>query len=602
MRNNHQLLRTLRKQLRKDEEDEPPPTQATQLYTRLERGMRKLSHPHSPLKPFTSSSKEPSIKVTVLNPKTALHLTRSQVCKHWLQKRGKSLDSSENEVRKTAGSLYEVVDSGEGEVMGEKLIWLLVALGVGLKAEALRELMGKILGRTPIGKVKKEEWIGFCVDKSAMPKALGKLKTGTTSDGSFPSHPSSIHQLHPQITRLHSSFRHIHSLSSHLLHLWSSIDPKSTDSVSSDRVSELLVSLNCAVETRNAKEIMKNRIGESEFVSRKEFLRLFDKGILHLYIVAMGEVKPNAASDILVWTRWNVMQGLGIDEETSNGEIIKRLETLQPAIPSLSYTEYAQFISSLLLPAGYIPPKPFLKPSPSPSKPTSNLPKPIEVVTLPPPPPISLSTNEVHISPDNMQVITREDAEMIRQVDPISVQGKIVISEVRPMSEKASMRSTVTDLRVEKREKRYSLQERLLTEQETPVSQEKEFYRSNRTQGCAKPVASKPPSRPMSMTRRRYLQSRGSTAPSSVPRSIGSALRPPTRDTSSLVPPGTKYSPLRPGTTGPPLPQRTETSFHNPGNRPGTVQYRPGYEGRTLNAEFDRLVEYVPDASVGLFM
>lgn len=531
MKNNHHLLRTMKKELRKEEADEPPPTQADQLYTRLQLSMRKLSHPQNPHKPYTAPTKEPDVKVTLLKPKVAQSLTRRQLWTHWLKARGKQTENTSRDLRTTAERLYEAVETAEGEVQADQLLWLLVALGVGISQEVLRKMLGRA------GRVKKQEWVEFCIDRTVMPRALEKMKGPEEVSPSFTS-PNSFDLYHGQllVSRLHSLFRQLQPIHDQLLQVWTSLDPQSTDSVQPERVAETLVRLGCAVEVRSARALMKQVLGEQILIQRAEFLALFNKALLHLHLAALNRLLPTSPLHFLLCTRFIIMSSLS--PHAPDSEIIQRLAQLQPPASYASYEEYADAMEKLLLPIGYIKPKNRPISAPRVKSETLSLPlRPVEV----PVPVVAESQGQLQV---NLPIISREDAEELRRTNPSALLGKIIISEVRPVSEKASMRSTVTDLLFDKREKRYSLQESLFPETEVqalPLPQEEKLY-----------------SRPLSITRRRRNYSRGSTAPSSsVParRSTASSMRTPLK-----------------------LP------------------------GRTLHSEFDRLVEYVPDAAVGLFM
>jgi hypothetical protein len=537
MKNNHHLLRTMKKELRKEEADEPPPTQAEQLYSRLEISMRKLSHSANARKPYTAPAREPEIKVSLLNPAAAQQLTRTQLWNHWLHARGQESGNSEKDIRTTAERLYETVETAEGEAQADQLLWLLVALGVGIKQEVLVAMLGRE------GRVKKEDWVEFCVDKTGVFKALERMKSPEDMPSSVIS-STSFDLSHGQllVSNLHSHFRRLLPIHDQLLQVWDSLDPQGSDSVQPERVAETLVRLGCVVTLRSARAMMEKVLGHQILIQRGEFLALFNKGLLHLHIAALARLLPTSAHDFLLCTRFIIMSSLS--PQATDTAIIQRLEQLQPPTNYTSYEEYTKAMAQLLLPAGYTKPK---------ARPAS-LPRPIPTIqvyeTIRPPevPIVVVETRTPATLLAKLPVLSREEAEELQRSDPLALEGKIVVSEVRPMSDKASLRSTVTDLRLDKREKRYSLQEHLLSESEETKTV---------------PPAPKPPcSRPVSMARGRRNYSRGSTAPSfSVParRSTASSMR-----------------------TSPPLPSKLA--------------------GRTLNSEFDRMVEFVPDVSVGLFM
>jgi len=537
MKNNHHMLRTMKKELRKEEADEPPPTQADQLYTRLQLSMKKLSHPQEPHKPYAVPAKEPEVKVTLLKPTAAQSLTRRQLWTHWLKVRGKQTENSTRDLKTTAERLYEAVETAEGEVQADQLLWLLVALGVGIPQEVLRKMLGRA------GRVKKQEWVQFCVDTTAVPRALEKMKGPEESSPSLIS-PDSFDLYHGQllVSRLHSLFHQLQPIHDQLLQVWTYLDPQSTDSVHPEKVAEMLVRLGCTVEVRSARALMKQVLGEQMRIQRVEFLALFNKGLLHLHIAALTRLLPTSPMHFLLCTRFIIMTSL--TPQAPDSEIIQRLAQLRPPTSYASYEEYADAMEKLLMPIGYIRPK--SRPVSAPRVKSETLSLPFRPVEAAMPVVVESQGSPSHLLA-NLPIISREDAEELQRTDPNALLGKIIISAVRPVSEKASMRSTVTDLHFDKREKRHSLQESLFSETEVkaPLPQED---------------TSKLSSRPLSMTRRRRNYSRGSTAPSST------------------------------------VPARRSTASSMRASSPLKVP------GRTLHSEFDRLVEYVPDVAVGLFM
>ena len=370
------------------------------------------------------------------------------------------------------------------------------------------------------------------------------------------------------VKEVHREFERVGEAYERLLEVWGELDPKGIDIVMPEDIAETLVGLGVAVEMRAARQIMKRTLGEQVTIQRKEFLSLFLRGLLHLHLKALQEViGSDSSSRFLECTRYIIMAGLGLEEYAEGQAIVHRLEEVsrQQGQWECTAEEYYQAMAELLLPPGYVrTPTPQPPPHPTVSPAVLSVSEAVPILVFTPfvsdyKPVAAPAVIPVTIIND-MSLLCREDAEELQRSDPLALEGKIVFSEVRPVSEKASMRSTVTDLIAHGREKRYSLQERLVTEAASVSEEGKAEIEVKQVE----PVAVKPsqPSRTSTRARRRKGHSRATTAPS-----------------------------LSPGQKGPTYGSLSSTA--------ASLPYPPG---SALHQEFERLVEFVPHVEMGLFL
>lgn len=350
----HDVLRTMKRELRRLQADQPKATLSDQFQVRLQRRMHQLTQPQDIRPLWKCEGKKQFQKPQLLPSSEAYQRCQSVYTQRWSSAHGhRPVQSS---LHCTCKAMFELVDvKDSGQVARDKLVWALLAIGVRVDPQALLLSLARYLGARD--SLNFTQFTRYVCDKTALIRAIQRLIPQASP---LPQSPSLISYIEAEFQRLFAVWELVTST-------WKALDPSQTGKAEAEKVAKQLVELGLAVEIGAGQRLAKLLSGGTRWLSKEDFVSFFIRPLvkLHLEVLDKGMRKwtdpgTRVSQRLAELTRTVIMSGLQYRPERCRyaESVIERLQAFDKEQYD-SYAEYRTFITAFLAPIS--PAKPTLE-------------------------------------------------------------------------------------------------------------------------------------------------------------------------------------------------------------------------------------------------
>ena len=340
----HEVLRTMKRELRRLQADLPHTSLTDQFHSRFRIQMRQLTHPDDHQVVWKCEGKTLFQKPKLLPSSEAKTRADSIHRRNWSQKHGKYIE--ENTLKMTCQEIFNVLDlKGEEVVKKEKVIWLLVALGVQIEVKALIGSVRKYTGGKE--EMDVQGFVRYVNDRSPMVGMVDRLKE---KEGKERLEGEAVF---PYLTQELGRLRGIWEL---LESSWNLLDPQRLNRVAVSALAPLLLRLHLATETHSALHLSHQISLHRSHLSKDLFLSFFIRPLLKLHLDVLNTLithwkkrSQTVTQRLLELTRTVIMAGLRYKAERCQyaKEVIPKLMLLDDCKYE-NYEEFKAFLEKLL--------------------------------------------------------------------------------------------------------------------------------------------------------------------------------------------------------------------------------------------------------------
>lgn len=345
---NHDVLRTMKRELRRIQADQPRTTLSDQFQARLQLRMHQLTHPNDHRSLWKCEGKKLFQKPQLLPSSEAYQRSQSVYTKRWSSAHGKR--PLESTLDRTCKALFEMVDVQEsGKIATDKLVWMLLALGIRLDPGPLVLSLSRYIGATD--RLDLSQFTRYICDNTELVSAIQRLAPEDSSPRPLQNTPL-IPYLDTHFCRLFQAWELIKST-------WKALDPGQISKTETEKAAKQLVKLGLVVEIGAAQRLAKKLSGGSKWLAKDDFLSFFIRPLvkLHVEVVDKGvrewiKTEEMVSQRLAEVTRTVIMSGLLYKPERCRyaGTVIERLQAFDKEQYE-NYAEYREFIAAFLAPA-----------------------------------------------------------------------------------------------------------------------------------------------------------------------------------------------------------------------------------------------------------
>ena len=382
----HDVLRTMKRELRRRQADQPKATLSDQFQERLQLRMHQLTHPQDTRPLWKCEGRKLFQKPQLLPSPEANQRSQSVYTQRWSSARGHR--PVQTSLQGTCKALFELVDvKDKGQVDRGKLVWTMLAIGVRVDPQALLLSLGRYLGAKYM--LDFTQFTRYVCDKTALVRAIQRLVPQA----------SPLPQITSLISYLESEFQRLFAVWELITATWKALDPSQTGKAEADQAAKHLVKLGLAVEIGAGQRLAKRLSGGAKWLSKDDFVSFFIRPLvkLHLEVLDKGMRDWNKAGEggsqwLAELTRTVIMSGLQYRPERCSyaDSVVERLQTFDKE-QYANYAEYRAFIAAFLAPTSTS--KPALEAEELPAI------EPVTASTMPSDPSFHLSPKQSPASP-----------------------------------------------------------------------------------------------------------------------------------------------------------------------------------------------------------